>query len=60
MVTAEYHGGCIAVWKIIALLNKDKLDALYQCMTTDNQLKAGKANAKIILSENQKIKLRLD
>ena len=33
---------------------------LYQCMTTENQLKAGKVIAKITLSENQKIKLRFD
>lgn len=60
LVTAEYHEGRIAYGKIIALLNKDKLDMLYQCMTTDNQLKAGKAIANITLSENQKIKLKLD
>jgi len=46
--------------KIIALLNKDKLDMLYQCLTTDNQLKAGKAIANITVTENQKIKLSLD
>ncbi|OUU19486.1 MAG: hypothetical protein CBC08_07240 [Flavobacteriaceae bacterium TMED48] len=50
----------LSIDKIIALLNKDKLDMLYQFMTTDIQLKAGKAIAKITLSENQKIKLRLD
>ena len=42
LVTADYHGGSIKYGKIIALLNKDKLDMLYQCLTTDNQLKAVK------------------
>ena len=33
---------------------------LYQCLTVDNELKAGKALAKIRLTENGKIKLTLD
>ncbi|MNR53519.1 hypothetical protein D3C85_1735490 [compost metagenome] len=33
---------------------------LYQCLTTDNELKAGKAIAQITLTENGKIKLSLD
>lgn len=60
LVTADYHGGNIKYGKIIALLNKDKLDMLYQCLTNDNQLKAGKAIANITVTENQKIKLSLD
>lgn len=31
----------------------------YQCLTTDNELKAGKALANISLSDNGKIKLTL-
>ena len=41
LVTADYHGGSIKYGKIIALLNKDKLDMLYQCLTTDNPAKGG-------------------
>jgi len=33
---------------------------LYQCMTNDNQLKAGKAIADISITTDRKIKLRLD
>jgi len=33
---------------------------LYQCITTDNELKAGKAIAQISVSENEKIKLKLN
>jgi hypothetical protein len=39
LVTAEYHGRSITYGKIIALLNKDKLDMLYQCLKTDNQIR---------------------
>lgn len=60
LVTAEYFGGTIKYGKIIAELNGSELNMLYQCLTTDNQLKAGKALAQITLTENDKIKLSLD
>ena len=59
-VTADYFGGSIKYGKIIAELKDDKLNMLYQCLTTDNELKAGKALAQIELTENGKIKLLLD
>jgi hypothetical protein len=60
LVTADYFGGMIKYGKIIAELKGDELNMLYQCLTTDNQLKAGKALAKITLRENGKIKLSLN
>ena len=33
---------------------------LYQCLTTENELKSGKAIAEISFTENQKIKLKLN
>ena len=60
LVTADYFGGTIKYGKIIADLKNDELNMLYQCLTTDNQLKAGKAIAKISLTENAKIKLCLN
>lgn len=60
LVTADYHGGSIRYGKIIAKLNCDKLQMLYQCMTIDNELKAGKAVAEISIDENGKIKLKLN
>jgi hypothetical protein len=60
LVTADYFGGNIKYGKIIALLNGDRLNMLYQCMTTDNQLKAGKAVAQITLTDKNKIKLSLN
>ncbi len=60
LVTADYFGGTIKYGKIIATLKDDELNMLYQCLTTDNQLKAGKALAQITLTENGKIKLSLN
>ncbi|AWK06606.1 hypothetical protein HYN56_21180 [Flavobacterium crocinum] len=60
LVTADYFGGTIKYGKIIADLKDSELHMLYQCLTTDNQLKAGKAIAQITLTENNKIKLSLD
>lgn len=60
LVTANYYGGTIKYGKIIAHLQDDKLKMLYQCLTTDNQLKAGKSIAQISLTKKRKIKLTLD
>lgn len=60
LVTADYYGGTIKYGKIIAELKNDELNMLYQCLTTDNQLKAGKAIAKISLTDTGKMKLRLN
>ena len=60
LVTADYCGGTIRYGKIIAELKGNTLKMLYQCLTTDNELKAGKADAEISLTENNKIKLKLN
>ena len=60
LVTADYHGGSIRYGKIIAKLKNVKLQMPYHCMTIDNELKAGKADAKMSLDENGKIKLKLN
>ena len=60
LVTADYFGGTIKYGKIIAELKNDELTMLYQCFTTENELKAGKAVAQISLTENGKIKLSLN
>ncbi len=60
IVTADYYGGSVKYGKIIAHLKDNKLDMLYQCITTENELKAGKAIAKISLTEDHKIKLALN
>ena len=60
LVTADYSGGTIKQGKIIAHLNNNQLNMLYQCITTENELKAGKAIAEISLTKYNKIKLKLN
>ncbi|WP_190810147.1 hypothetical protein [Flagellimonas sp. S3867] len=60
LVTAEYDGGTIRYGKIIAQLDGDKLTMLYQCITVDGELKAGKAKAQIRVDVNNKIHLHLN
>lgn len=60
LVTAEYHGGTIKYGKIIAHHKGDHLDMLYQCITTDDELRAGKAIAQIIVNADNIIELLLD
>lgn len=60
LVTADYQGGTIQYGKIIAKLEGNQLHMLYQCMTIDEELKAGKAQAEISLTDEDKIKLRLN
>lgn len=60
LVTADYHGGIINYGKIIARIEGEKLIMLYQCITKENEMKAGKAIAEISLTDNDKIKLTLD
>ena len=60
VVTADYYGGTISYGKIIAVLKDDELDMLYQCVTTDNELKAGKAIAKISITDNNRLRLKLN
>ena len=60
LVTADYYGGTIKYGKIIANLSNKTLNMLYQCITTENELKAGKAIAEISLTNDKKIKLKLN
>lgn len=60
VVTADYEGGTVITGKIIAHIVDDKLHMLYQCITTDKTLKAGKAIADITITDKQKIQLTLD
>lgn len=59
LVTADYAGGTVKYGKIIAHLNNDELNMVYQCLTIENELKAGKAIATISTSEHNKIQLKL-
>jgi hypothetical protein len=60
IITADYSGGTVKYGKIIATLDKDALTMLYQCVTIENELKAGTAIAKVSLNKENKILLKLD
>ena len=60
IVTADYSGGTIKYGKIIATLDNDILNMMYQCVTTENELKAGKAIAKVSFTKENTIHLKLD
>lgn len=59
-VTADYSGGEIIYGKIIAKLEGDQLHMLYNCLTREEELKAGKAIAKVSHTNIGKIKLELN
>ncbi|RCS27930.1 hypothetical protein DUT90_03600 [Polaribacter sp. WD7] len=60
IVTANYSGGTVKHGKIIATLDNDILHMLYQCVTLENELKAGKATAKISFTKSNKMLLKLN
>lgn len=60
LVTADYAGGTIRYGKIIGKLDKDQLHLVYQCLTTEGELKSGAAIGKISFDEAGKMILKLD
>ena len=61
LVTADYYGGTVIYGKIIGqLTRKNRMEMRYQCLTSTNELQAGKATAKISLNPLGKIKLSLN
>lgn len=60
LVTADYYGGSILYGKIIAKIKNHQLEMLYQCLTKHHELKAGKAIAEIDVTEQKKIRLKLN
>nr|WP_321236775.1 hypothetical protein [uncultured Psychroserpens sp.] len=60
LVTADYFGGTVKYGKIIAIHKGNHLDMRYQCVTIDNELKTGKAIAKISQRQDGKLQLSLN
>jgi len=60
LVTADYHGGGITYGKVVSKLENNLLHMLYQCLTDEGELKAGKAIARVSLNKENKIMLRLN
>lgn len=61
VVIATYEGGSV-IWGTILgrWQDEEQIDMLYQCLTTEGHLKAGKAKAIASIMENGKIQLSLD
>ncbi|SHG19679.1 hypothetical protein [Flagellimonas flava] len=60
-ITAKYKGGAILEGHIIGKQAQDsKIELLYQCLTTDGELKAGHSKGTVSKTENGKLKLEFD
>jgi hypothetical protein len=60
VVTANFSGGSVLCGNIIAVHKGGFLDMVYQMLTVTNELKSGKAIAKISVDNNGKIQLDLN
>ncbi len=60
-ITANYKGGAIKEGLIIGKqIQNAEIELLYQCLTTEGQLKAGEAKGSIVKTPNGKLKLNFD
>ena len=60
-ITGKYKGGSILEGLIIGKQTQDsKIELLYQCLTTEGELKAGKSKGTISKTQSGKLKLRFD
>lgn len=60
-ITATYKGGSILEGLIIGKqIQHSKIELLYQCLTTEGELKAGKSKGTISETKNGKLKLEMD
>ena len=58
---ADYFGGDVREGHIIGTFDKDGTgDLLYHCLTTDKQLKAGKAKAVFFKTDDDRLAFELD
>ena len=61
LVTANYSGETVISGKIIAKqLKNGDLEMLYHCLTDENELKAGKAYARVSVLENDRVRMDLN
>lgn len=60
-ITGKYKGGSILEGLLIGKQTKDsQIELLYQCLTTEGELKAGKSKGTISKTHNGKLKLQFD
>ncbi len=60
LVSADYSGGTIRHGTITAKRDGDALEMLYQCTTTEGQLRAGRAEALIGRNADGRVTLQLE
>ena len=61
IITGTYKGGSILEGFIIGKqIQGSKIELLYQCLTTEGELKAGESRGKISEMQNGKLKLEFD
>ncbi|MCK8521097.1 hypothetical protein M0D21_05945 [Aquimarina sp. D1M17] len=61
IITANYKGGSIQQGLIIGKqINDLEIELLYQCLTIDGELKAGKSKGRISKTQNGKLKLEFN
>ncbi|MHA7059513.1 lipocalin/fatty-acid binding family protein [Aquimarina sp. M1] len=60
-ITGKYKGGLIKEGSIIGKQTEDSnVELLYQCLTTEGELKAGQSKGTISETQNGKLKLEFD
>ena len=61
MITGNYKGGSILEGFIIGRqIQASKIELLYQCLTTEGELKAGESTGKISATQSGKLKLEFE
>ncbi|WP_010523518.1 hypothetical protein [Aquimarina agarivorans] len=60
-ITAKYKGGCVLEGFIIGKeLQSSKIELLYQCLTIEGELKAGRSEGVVSKTTDGKLKLNFD
>ena len=60
-ITGKYKGGSIQEGFLIGKQTEEsKIELLYQCLTTEGELKAGQSKGTVLKNKNGKLKLKFD
>jgi len=60
LVSGDYFDGTIYLGRILGIVEGATLNIVYQCVTAEKELKAGKAKAQISFTEKGKMKLNVN
>ncbi|MEM6698339.1 MAG: hypothetical protein AAF599_08080 [Bacteroidota bacterium] len=60
-ITARYSGGKIQIGFIVGKqITDNEIELLYQCLTTEGNLLAGKSKGRVSINKNQKLEIHFD